>query len=233
MTTPERVAVEHDIAGVGSRAVAQLLDWVVISVVLIGSLILTAVASLTVPAWLLITLAIIMFGAMPFAYFFFAEWRFGATLGKRVMRIRVLTELGAPIGARESLVRNLVRVIDFLPTSYLLGGIVALISSRSQRLGDMAAGTVAVRIPKRPGGVPKAAAVSFVDLVAADEATAGGVPPRLAEIIAEFESRRGTLTKEAQETLASKIAARVERHLARPPGMSDDQFLSYARGRYG
>ena len=194
---------------------------------------LTAVASLTVPAWLLITLAIIMFGAMPFAYFFFAEWRFGATLGKRVMRIRVLTELGAPIGARESLVRNLVRVIDFLPTSYLLGGIVALISSRSQRLGDMAAGTVAVRIPKRPGGVPKAAAVSFVDLVAADEATAGGVPPRLAEIIAEFESRRGTLTKEAQETLASKIAARVERHLARPPGMSDDQFLSYARGRYG
>jgi len=233
VTTPERVAVEHDIAGVGSRAVAQLLDWVVISVVLIGSLILTAVASLTVPAWLLITLAIIMFGAMPFAYFFFAEWRFGATLGKRVMRIRVLTELGAPIGARESLVRNLVRVIDFLPTSYLLGGIVALISSRSQRLGDMAAGTVAVRIPKRPGGVPKAAAVSFVDLVAADEATAGGVPPRLAEIIAEFESRRGTLTKEAQETLASKIAARVERHLARPPGMSDDQFLSYARGRYG
>jgi uncharacterized RDD family membrane protein YckC len=232
VTTPERVAVEHDIAGVGSRAVAQLLDWVVISLFLIGSILLAAVLSLSLPPWLVITLAIIAFGAMPFAYFVVAEWRFGATLGKRVMRIRVLTELGAPIGARESLVRNLVRVIDFLPTTYLLGGIVALISSRSQRLGDMAAGTVAVRIPKRPGGVPKAAAASFVDLVAADEATAGGVPPRLAEIIAEFESRRGTLTKEAQATLASKIAMRVERHLARPPGMSDDQFLSYARGRH-
>jgi uncharacterized RDD family membrane protein YckC len=232
VTTPERVAVEHDIAGVGSRAVAQLLDWVVILIFLIGTVLLAAVLSLSLPPWLLITLAIIVFGAMPFAYFVIAEWRFGATLGKRVMRIRVLTELGAPIGARESLVRNLVRVIDFLPSTYLLGGIVALISSRSQRLGDMAAGTVAVRIPKRPGGVPKAAAVSFVDLVAADEATAGGVPPRLAEIIAEFESRRGTLTKEAQATLASKIAVRVERHLARPPGMSDDQFLSYARGRH-
>jgi uncharacterized RDD family membrane protein YckC len=232
VTTPERVAVEHDIAGVGSRAVAQLLDWVVILIFLIGTVLLAAVLSLSLPPWLLITLAIIVFGAMPFAYFVIAEWRFGATLGKRVMRIRVLTELGAPIGARESLVRNLVRVIDFLPSTYLLGGIVALISSRSQRLGDMAAGTVAVRIPKRPGGVPKAAAVSFVDLVAADEATAGGVPPRLAEIIAEFESRRGTLTKEAQATLASKIAVRVERHLARPPGMNDDQFLSYARGRH-
>jgi hypothetical protein len=134
---------------------------------------------------------------------------------------------------REALVRNLVRVIDFLPTSYLLGGLVALISRRSQRLGDMAAGTIAVRIPKRLGSMPRAAAASFVDLVASQETPPAGVPARMVEIIAEFESRRSTLTKEAQAALASKIAQRVERDLPRPAGMSDTEFLSYARGRYG
>jgi uncharacterized RDD family membrane protein YckC len=233
VTTPERVAVEHDVAGVGSRAVAQLLDLMLLIVILIAELLVAAGLSLAFPQWLLITLLIVEFGAIPLGYFVVAEWLFGATLGKRVMRVRVLTVAGAPIGLRESLVRNLVRIIDFLPSSYLLGGLVALVSRRSQRLGDMAAGTVAVRIPKRIGSVPRAVSTSFVDLVAAEEAPAPGVSARMAEIIAEFESRRDTLTKEAQASLASKIAERVERDVPRPAGMSDSEFLSYARGRYG
>jgi uncharacterized RDD family membrane protein YckC len=232
VTTPERVAVEHDIAGVGSRAVAQMLDWMLLAAILLVEVLLAAALSIAVPNWMVITLVIVEVGALPLGYFIVAEWLFGATLGKRAMRIRVLTASGAPIGLREALVRNLVRVIDWLPANYLLGGLVALISRRSQRLGDMAAGTVAVRIPKRLGSAPRAASGSFVDLVAAADTPASGLSSRLGEIIAEFESRRGTLTKEAEAALASKIAARVERDVPRPAGMSDTEFLSYARGRH-
>jgi uncharacterized RDD family membrane protein YckC len=231
VTTPERVLVEHDIAGVGSRAVAQILDWIVITLLLVAGLFMAgAQSAMGLPHWWILTQLVVMIGATPLGYFILLEWRFAATLGKRKMRIRVLTAQGAPIGIRESLVRNLLRLIDYLPGGYLLGGIVAIASSRSQRLGDMAAGTIAVRTTKRPTAA--AAAASFVEMVSAQAAPGALVSGQLAAIIAEFESRRKTLSKQAQATLASKIAARVERDLPRPPGMNDDQFLAYARGRY-
>jgi uncharacterized RDD family membrane protein YckC len=231
VTTPERVLVEHDIAGVGSRAVAQILDGMVIILLLIAGFLMSGIQSaMGLPHWWILTQLVVMIGGTPLGYFILLEWRFGATLGKRKMRIRVLTEHGAPIGMRESLVRNLLRLIDYLPSGYLLGGIVAIASSRSQRLGDMAAGTIAVRTTTRPAAA--AAAASFVEMVSAQAAPEALVSSQLAAIIAEFESRRKTLSKQAQATLASKIAARVERDLPRPPGMNDDQFLAYARGRY-
>ena len=56
-----------------------------------------------------------VFASLPFAYYILYEWRRGTTPGKKAMRIRVLTDYGAPIGLRESATRNIVRVVDFLP----------------------------------------------------------------------------------------------------------------------
>jgi uncharacterized RDD family membrane protein YckC len=232
VTTPERVLVEQEIAGVGSRAVAQMLDVIVIVLTLVASLLLSfLLAAIGLPHWFVLTLLEVQIASTPLGYFILLEWRFGATVGKRVMRIRVVTEQGAPIGMREALVRNLLRPIDLLPGSYLLGGVVAIASRRSQRLGDMAAGTVAVRPPRRRR-LATGTAGSFVEMVSANETASTLIPGQLAEIIAEFESRKSSLTKEARAALASKIATRVERDLPRPHGMNDDQFLAYARGRY-
>lgn len=73
-------------------------------------------------------------------YFTFMEARGGATLGKRLLHLRVATEFGEPINWRSSLVRNLLRPFD------ILGGFLFALRGRHQRLGDRAAHTVVVRI---------------------------------------------------------------------------------------
>jgi uncharacterized RDD family membrane protein YckC len=73
------------------------------------------------------------------AYFTFAEARRGATLGKRLLRLRVVTEAGNPIGWWASLLRNLIRPID------VVGGFLFALGSKRQRLGDRAANTVVLR----------------------------------------------------------------------------------------
>lgn len=75
-------------------------------------------------------------------------WR-GQTLGKRLLRLRVMDERGLRLQASQVVIRNLLRVVDSMPLLYLVGGVSALISGKSQRLGDIAAGTIVVRNPQR------------------------------------------------------------------------------------
>ena len=69
----------------------------------------------------------------------------GKTIGKHVVGIRVMDERGLRLQPSQVLIRNLVRFVDALPMYYAVGGAVCLFSKRSQRLGDLAAGTVVVR----------------------------------------------------------------------------------------
>jgi uncharacterized RDD family membrane protein YckC len=69
----------------------------------------------------------------------------GRTPGKRMTHLRVVREGGARVGWRDSLLRNLMRAVDSLPTGYLLGLVAIIVSPRGQRLGDLVAGTLVVR----------------------------------------------------------------------------------------
>jgi hypothetical protein len=69
----------------------------------------------------------------------------GQTPGKRVCNLRVMRENGYALGFLDSLIRNLVRIIDFLPLYYGVGVVTMLIDNRSRRLGDLAAGTIVVK----------------------------------------------------------------------------------------
>ncbi|MDX6523431.1 MAG: hypothetical protein QOI17_944, partial [Gaiellales bacterium] len=76
VTTPERVLVEHDIAGVGSRAVAQILDWIVITLLLVAGLFMAgAQSAMGLPHWWILTQLVVMIGATPLGYFILLEWR--------------------------------------------------------------------------------------------------------------------------------------------------------------
>jgi len=68
----------------------------------------------------------------------------GATLGKRLVGIRVVGEDGEHVTFGAAVVRNLVRLVDAL-FFYLVGFVSALLSARGQRLGDRAARTIVVR----------------------------------------------------------------------------------------
>jgi uncharacterized RDD family membrane protein YckC len=77
------------------------------------------------------------------------EWAMrGQTIGKRYMRLRVMDAQGLRLQFHQILMRNLLRAADLLPVCYLVGGMACLLSKRCQRLGDLAANTVVVHMPK-------------------------------------------------------------------------------------
>ena len=153
--TPEQVALQFPLAGLGSRFVALLLDHliqfgVVLAFVLVVILIQEATGAHDTRAttftgkWFIA--AMIFAGFLLFwGYFslFEAFWR-GQTAGKRVMKLRVIKDAGRQITLFESLARNLLRVADYLPSLYLAGAITMLCNRRNKRLGDLAAGTLVI-----------------------------------------------------------------------------------------
>lgn len=101
-----------------------------------------------------------LFFALTFAYFFATELLWSQTLGKRVMKLRVVRADGSRLTAGPVLVRNVVRLVDWLPSLYVVGAVaVAATGERRQRLGDIAARTRVVaddapppaQPPRRPG----------------------------------------------------------------------------------
>lgn len=93
--------------------------------------------------------------------FFLLEWLYpvvfelspwAATPGKRALDLRVLMDTGLPITPAASLTRNLLRAADFLPMLYAFGLISMLLRPDFKRLGDLAAGTLVVHVPRPPSG---------------------------------------------------------------------------------
>ncbi len=92
---------------------------------------------------------VLLYFLVPIAYGIGCEWWMrGQTLGKRMLRLRVMDAGGLRLRFSQVVMRNLLRPVDSLPAFYLLGGAACLISRRCQRLGDLAAGTIVVRMEK-------------------------------------------------------------------------------------
>jgi uncharacterized RDD family membrane protein YckC len=210
VATPERVAFRFETAGLGSRFAAQLID----VLVLWGLLLALGGACLGLGA---VTgrgdaalLAFILVGfAIFWGYWIVPEalWS-GQTLGKRLLHLRVVDAGGGPITVGQAIVRNLVRVVDFLPLYYAVGAIAIFASPRNQRLGDLAAGTVVVR---------ERLAVRLDDLAAATAAAgagAAGMPrpvpaarlePRLRRFVVAYGQRRSYLPPAHRDQLARQV----------------------------
>jgi len=91
-----------------------------------------------------------------FLYYFAFEWLFSATLGKRMMKLRVVSVGGDPCTLKESLLRNIFRVIDWIPICYVVGIVLAVFSDKKQRAGDRIAHTMVTMAPERDNVPPPA-----------------------------------------------------------------------------
>lgn len=160
--TPENVTFGYDVAGIGSRFIGALIDSVLIAaglfmLNLLVSAILAAVAENTDaitgfdqdPGWqaglVLALFALLNFGLFWGYYIFFELIWNGQTPGKRAAGTRVVRLDGGTAGFTEIAIRNLLRIVDFLPAAYSLGLVVMFFNSNARRLGDLAAGTLVVR----------------------------------------------------------------------------------------
>ncbi len=137
--TPEGVDLSLRVAGPIPRALAVTLDAIIRYSVLFGiSLAVMPFADLGVGALLIAVFF------MEWLYPVFFEVMHGATPGKKAFGLLVVHDNGTPIGWPASMIRNLLRVVDFLPLLYTVGLITMVINRRFQRLGDLAAGTLVV-----------------------------------------------------------------------------------------
>src|SRR5260221_266569 len=141
---PERVSFDYQVAGLGTRAIAQLLDLLIISVVLLA-LIFAAYGVAAVSNNAILPDLILIIGpfVIIFGYFWTSEamWS-GQTLGKKAFRLRAVGDRGEPLTFMQAGIRNIVRIIDFLPYAYGVGLVVLFINGKGKRLGDVAAGTI-------------------------------------------------------------------------------------------
>ena len=136
-------------AGVGSRAVATIVDSIVMFVVFFA--IAAATGQTTEEGFELTGVPFFLATGVYFLYYIALEALSGATLGKRIVGLRVVREDGGGIGWRESVIRNLLRFVDGL-FLYLVGAVLVWTSAKRQRLGDRIAETVVVRGRKASAG---------------------------------------------------------------------------------
>ncbi len=160
ISTPEQVAFQYEVADIGSRFVASLLDHIILGLALalvacaalmlsLGAMVSQALGDngqMTGGMYLAIAVLVLIIFLIFWGYFILFEmvWS-GQTPGKRLVRLRVIRQNGQPVGAGEVVVRNLVRLVDILPGFYGIGLISMFIDKQARRLGDFAAGTVVVR----------------------------------------------------------------------------------------
>ena len=247
--TPELVAIEMPLAGIGSRFIAILIDYLIWGA---AFLVLGVMAAILLPAlhffggvsanWAVGIFFLIVF-LLQWGYFaLFEAFGNGRTPGKRVARIRVIHQSGRGISFVESLARNLVRFIDYLPGFYAVGIVTMFLTRRHQRLGDLVAGTLVVRdrevdAPQWDGSATRtftAAAFAAQPPIPAPHLRVVLPAPALArlsagdlEVLEGFFARRLDMDLSTRGVLASRIVSALcsKSGLAIPQDTSVETFL--------
>ncbi|HEY6325555.1 MAG TPA: RDD family protein [Candidatus Cybelea sp.] len=233
--TPESIAFNYELAGLGSRFLALIVDQAIqiLTLVAIFAGILLAgarAAQHRSPAVLTdklaeslaIALVVAILFIVLFGYFiaFEALWN-GQTPGKKLLGLRVVRDGGYPIDFGASLIRNLIRVGEQLVGYYLLAAVSALVSPENKRLGDLAAGTIVVRdarlAPPRDfsqRAEPEPAYSPTAYLSGEERA-----------LVKRFLERRSALSPERRQELAAQLASRVRDRVPVELARLDDEAL--------
>ncbi|MBC7894357.1 MAG: stage II sporulation protein M [Cytophagaceae bacterium] len=202
--TPEHVLLDYEIAGLGSRALAAMID----TAILVATVIATGLLGMWLTARFESPLILAVIGLLDFAFIWgyftlFEGLREGQTPGKRWLGIRVIQETGHGITLREAAIRNLLRVADFLPPPYLIGTLAVAIHPRGKRLGDLAAGTVVVRDNPVEAGVRVVAPDEAPDVIGAPLLT-----DQEFQVLRQFAARAPQLDLGVRSRLTANLVAR-------------------------
>ena len=174
--------------------------------------------------WVIAILIFLIF-VVQFGYygFFEAIWN-GQTPGKRWTHLRVMQDSGRPISVYDAVLRNLLRIVDWLPTLYAIGIVAILISREKKRIGDFAAGTVVVHEKPLQGvgsiwaaTAPPVSAVQTVNAVPTAQLSLDEL-----QLIETFFERRASLDPEVRRSMARQIAIKLGDRLNVPSEQRPD-----------
>lgn len=236
IVTPEAVVLDFDTAGIASRGLARAID-VVIQGILLLAILLLLTGVFGGEGWFALVLVILGVAFVVLGYPILCEVLMrGRSPGKAALGLRVVTVEGAPIAPRHAFVRSALGLVDFL---LVPGGAIAVISAlfsaRSQRLGDIFAGTMVLR-ERTAAGAPHAVWFNppyglegyahTLDVSAVTDAQFG--------LVRSFLLRVHDLSPEARASLSVRLATPLTVAMAHqvPPGVYADQFLQCVASAY-
>jgi uncharacterized RDD family membrane protein YckC len=235
--TPENIELSYALAGPASRAAAYFIDLLIMSVVcqMLLNLFVYAFALLASTvggngeAWVVAIAGLGSF-ALYNGYFILLEWFLnGQTPGKRLLHIRVIKQGGYALRFLDTLLRNLLRVIDFLPLFYGVGLTSLLLTRDSQRLGDLVAGTLVVYQE------PVETESLLPDLPAPEEselplpaAQLAAIPDEVIAMAGEYLRSRIELAPRPRQEIAAELVGLIRETsgLEPQPGQSVESFLA-------
>ena len=226
--TPDHVVLRYDLAGGGNRGFAAVVDFILAALVFVGALWSFSLLSDPLPAArpFFGVLVLVTFTSA-WSYFVLLEWLWqGQTVGKRLYGLRVIRDDGAPAGFVAVLVRNVIRIVDFLPLFYGLGLLMIIFTSRSQRLGDLAAGTYVVRAPRPQLDYFSLRTVTPLGDGRSIETRA--LPAEMQRLVREFVAREARLAPKDRARVAKQIADRI-RPFALELAVSDGDDVEFLR----
>lgn len=227
LVTGEAVALDVPVAGVAMRVLASVIDVVALGVLMVLASIAVTALSIDADDALSASLALLTAVAVVVIVPTVVETvSRGKSLGKLICGLRTVRDDLGPIGVRHALTRHLVGVIEVWGTAGAMAFVAALVSPRTKRLGDTAAGTLVVRDrvrlrlrPPLPMPPELAAWAAGVDL--------GRLPDASIAAARAFLQRAPSWTPQARDATAQVMAADLATYVAPqpPPGTPPMAFL--------
>ncbi len=237
--TNEGVRFTLTLAGPVSRSLAWAIDQ---TVVILGC-ILTGKLIGMLPALspdLKVGLTVLSYFVIWIAYGICLEWKWaGQTIGKHVLKLRVMDGTGRKLVFSQIAIRNLMRFLDALPFLYFVGGLAMLLNDRYQRIGDLVANTIVLR--DRQTGLPDFAMAaanekynSLLEITHLAARLRQKTPPELLLIAYEAVMRRDQLDPAARIQLFAELAQRFRSLVKYPPEiteiLTDEGYVRSALG---
>jgi uncharacterized RDD family membrane protein YckC len=224
--TPEGVALEMTLAGMGSRAVAGALD-LVFKALLVGVIVLVVLGTLDSRAGIILVpaagLALLLYDVC------FETLRGGRTLGKSIGGLRVVRSSGRPVDLPASMIRNVMRLVDGIVLSYLPTIISIAVTKKNQRLGDLAADTIVIRerrgIDREQPRFGASAIGEPAHAAAGASWDVSAVPAEDLATVRAFLERRNGLTAPARTRLAAQLAGALRPRVGGADVTDPERFL--------
>ncbi len=235
--TPEQIDINYQVAGIGSRFYAALLDTLLLALIIVVGTYVNMSFILKLGGvfgrWLGAVGGIIIFSLFWGYYMVFEITTNGQSPGKRALGLRVIKEGGYPISFADSAIRNLVRVVDFLPICYGVGLLAMLVNKNWQRLGDLAAGTLVVKTSRSELKLNNAsmnAATLPINISLQENLYTNWIQPELVtdaeiDMIREYLGRRANLSSTRRFELARTIGVPIAKKMGGEGTIRYDKFL--------